>query len=115
MPARAGADGRLVLPWGETIAPRRRFPPDAGASGEAVVMVRPERVALQPPSGGTQGRVLRVEFLGAIVRYAVAVEGLAEPLVADGARPLPGIGEGSNLRIGFAGDDAVAYARGGGP
>ena len=74
-------------------------------------MIRPELVALESGAGGVEARIRRVEFLGAVVRYAIAVDGLAVPLVADRARPLQDAREGASVRVAIAGGDAIAYRR----
>jgi putative spermidine/putrescine transport system ATP-binding protein len=56
----AVAGGRVVLPWGESVA--------AGAGD--FVSIRPEDIAIAPGQGGT---VLSRTFLGASVEYSVAL------------------------------------------
>jgi putative spermidine/putrescine transport system ATP-binding protein len=81
-----------------------------GAS-EARILVRPEHVRLLPEHHeGIAGRILRAQFLGSFVRYLVASDvARAADIVVDSQRPVPGLGEGSPVRLGFDAADAVLY------
>ncbi|KAB1072132.1 ABC transporter ATP-binding protein [Methylobacterium planeticum] len=74
MPGRCRG-GRVDTPFGPLPAPGL---PEAAP---ARVCLRPEAIRLGPAGAGLTGRVLGRRFLGAEARLAIAVEGLAEPLV----------------------------------
>jgi len=78
---------RLALPWGSELrAPRS----DCSHSGRGMLFIRPERVeiALGTAVVGERdvnvlaGRIRRCTFLGNILRYSVAVDGIA-PITVD--------------------------------
>jgi len=93
-----------------------RLPDDeAGevAAGDAVVMVRPERLVLDAARGGIPCRVTRMQFLGGFTRYTVQAEGSAAEMTVDAWRPVENVGEGDPARLAFDGADAIVYVRGG--
>ncbi|MSP88049.1 MAG: ABC transporter ATP-binding protein [Alphaproteobacteria bacterium] len=124
IPVRRVGDGRsgsVVLPWGETMQAGRTMPAapdDLGvipADADGAIMVRPERIALDAQAGAVSGRIKRVQFLGSIVRYAVAIAGVPVDLLVERARPIHGLSEGAACRLGFAAADAILYKRAGAP
>jgi iron(III) transport system ATP-binding protein len=73
----------------------------------ALAMVRPERLRLAADGPGLPGRVARVQFLGAHVRYAVETDhGL---MTADTPSFVEGVGEGTPCRLGFEAAYAIAF------
>jgi ABC-type Fe3+/spermidine/putrescine transport system ATPase subunit len=75
------------------------------AEGEAIVFVRPEHLHIQGDqgAGGLRGRVRTVLYLGTQVRYFVEVFAASSPreVLVDEKRRIPGIREGSEVRVGF--------------
>ena len=119
----AGA-GRVRARWhgGELVLalPDERVPAQ-GASGVAVV--RPERVALAASDGAAGGdlaaasgafslggRVTGASYFGAYRRYAVAVEGLEEPWLADVHDPqAPALRPGDDVTLTVTGEPTWAW------
>ena len=79
LPATVERDGTVRILGALSLAPRPKFPP-----GSAVLAaIRPELVELSAAPGGFAATVIGSEFQGAFIRLSLAVEGLAQPLLAD--------------------------------
>jgi ABC-type Fe3+/spermidine/putrescine transport system ATPase subunit len=85
--------------------PHERFP-----EGDAILFVRPEHLRIRPITGaedlqqpGVRGRVRTILYMGTQVRYFLEVfsEAFAREILVDERRRLPGVGEGSAVRVGF--------------
>ena len=63
------------------------------AECEGLVMVRPSRVRIDPRSGFISARVVRIQYLGGLARYALTGEGAPAELTVDAQRPQPGVTE----------------------
>jgi len=89
LPAQAVAVGKIRILDREFTLPTL---PERCTPGTALrVMIRPEAVQLvthtQPPEAHFQGTIVRTTFLGSVVEYEVAVEGL-EDLIVHVANPV---------------------------
>ena len=84
LPGRTDGPNRFRLPGGVLL------PCDAGAGGEGVLAVRPERIAVLPGAEGegTPATLRSVVYLGARTEYRVDLGGT--PLLATAPPPLPG-------------------------
>ncbi|MBI3452548.1 MAG: ABC transporter ATP-binding protein [Rhodospirillales bacterium] len=112
-----GGEAMVVLSGGDALPVPRVVTLDATESArlpadcEGLVMVRPNRVRLDPRAGFIPVRATRIQFLGGIVRYTLHGDGAVDDLTADVQRPVPGVVEGGAAALSFAGDDAVVYLR----
>jgi ABC-type Fe3+/spermidine/putrescine transport system ATPase subunit len=104
---------RVRLPSGAAFDAAGGDPTWDPAEGEAATLfIRPERVRVGDDRGRfavrLPGRVMRVTFLGGIVRYTLDVGG-ARPVLADEQRVLPGLEAGTHTGVHFDLADLRVY------
>jgi iron(III) transport system ATP-binding protein len=111
-----GADGGaavIATPWHASLTVSRVAVADEvtliPAGSDGALMLRPERLVLDAAQGPIAGRIERVQFLGAIVRYAVSATGAMGEIVVETGRPVAGLGEGDSCRLSFAAEDALLF------
>jgi iron(III) transport system ATP-binding protein len=84
---------------------------------EAMLMVRPERMWLEPAAKvdasatSLAGTVRRIQFLGTFVRYLVEADDATRPVLIDRPAFVEGVSEGEAVRFGFSIDDAVLFEK----
>ena len=78
---------------------------------EGVVMIRPEHVALNAPTGDIPCRVLRIQLLGGLIRYTVQSDASPADIIVETTRALPGIAEGGGAHLAIPPADAILYHR----
>ena len=78
---------------------------------DAIVMIRPEHLALNASHGDVACRVRRVQLLGGLIRYSVEADIVPQPILVETTRPLPGITEGSGAWVSIPAADAILYHR----
>ena len=90
-------DGRFALAGGAPVNPRLALgvpAEEADVAGfDAVVMLRPERLRLDPTRGRVPCRIRHRQFLGGIIRYTVEADGAKQALTVDAPRDVAGTGE----------------------
>jgi iron(III) transport system ATP-binding protein len=104
----------IQMPAGERLRARAAAERASLVAGTpAVLFLRPERVALQDPTGGSHGlraRVTDLEYLGSLVRYSVTGSGGWIALVD--APPLNGIRQvGAEVVLTFSEEHAQVFPR----
>ena len=103
----------FVLSNGTVVRPKQVFalPADEAdvAGFDTVIMLRPERLHLDPARGQIPCRIARRQFLGGIIRYSVEAEGAKQTLTIDAPRDVAGSGEGAAAFLYFDEGDAIAY------
>ena len=103
----------FALSNGTAVRPKQVFALPANetdvAGFDTVIMLRPERLRLDPARGKIPCRILRRQFLGGIIRYSVEAEGAKQTLTIDAPRDIAGGGEGSAAFLDFDHGDAIAY------
>ena len=78
---------------------------------DAIVMIRPEHLALNASNGDLACRVRRIQLLGGLIRYSVEADIVEQPILVETTRPLPGIAEGSGAWVSIPAADAILYHR----
>jgi len=110
----------VVLANGKRLAPQRRIALKDGelgklqSSGDGIVMIRPEHMALDTTQGDLACRVLRVQLLGGLIRYRVQAQGFdgaPQTILVDTTRPITGVAEGSAAWLVIPAADAILYHR----
>ena len=114
--ATAQGPGSFAIANGIVVDPRLVFAMPADerdvARSDTVIMLRPERLRIDPAKGKIPGRVVRRQFLGGIIRYSVESDSAAQMLTVDAPRDVDGGGEGAGIFLDFDDRDAIAYAMG---
>ena len=116
-PAILGADGQIRLDCMGAFTPGRvvvvaqaeRHLIAPGADG--VLMVKPERCEPAGAGSGLSATVARIQILGAVIHYELAVPGLAQPVLMDRLRPVAGLTEGDACGVAFASADTTLFLR----
>ena len=114
---RTAPQGGVTLSDGTRLAARRQVllsgddAQSLASADDAVVMVRPEHLALHATEGEIACQVQRVQLLGGLLRYSVSAVISAQPILVETTRPLPGIAEGSQARLSIPAADAIVYRR----
>ena len=107
----------VTLCDGTRLAPQRTFalaPDEVDRLAEpdaAIVMIRPEHLALDALRGDIGCRVQRVQLLGGLIRYSVESPVATQPITVETTRPLPGVAEGGAARLSIPAADAIVYHR----
>ncbi len=78
---------------------------------DAVVMIRPEHLALNAADGEFACRVERVQLLGGLIRYTVRADVSPGPILVEATRTLPGIAEGSGAWLRIPAADVTLFHR----
>jgi ABC-type Fe3+/spermidine/putrescine transport system ATPase subunit len=111
--------GNAVLPSGQRMMPGRRtslprIEFQTVPQNEGVLMIRPEHLAPASGENALEGRVTRLQPLGAVTRYTVWIPALSNPLVMELSHAAEGLKEGGACRIAFAPKDTTLFIRGDG-
>ena len=83
-------------------------------TGDGIVMIRPEHLALSASRGDLRCRIQRIQLLGGLIRYSVASDGpgqSTQSIQVETTRALAGITEGSAAWLVIPADDAILYHR----
>jgi iron(III) transport system ATP-binding protein len=118
LPARrAGAGTGVTLAGGLRLDPQRRVrlgedeARTLPSPEDAIVMIRPEHLALDAAGGDVACRVLRIELLGGLIRYRVESAIAAQPVLVETTRLRPGAVEGGAAWLSLPAADAILYHR----
>ena len=99
------ADGELRL-FGQ----RYRMPVSGLTSGGILCAIRPERIRLAAGDGSVpRGRIKEAAYLGSIVRYHVAVEGEADPLLVQLPASHTAFQDGDEVGVEVSGEDILFF------
>ena len=82
-------------------------------SFDATVMVRPEHLKIdRAGKDGLSCQVLRIQFLGSIIRYHAECADASGEVIVDSPRLVAGLEEGSEAAIAFTQADSILFHRG---
>jgi len=81
------------------------------SADDAMLMIRPEHLALDAAEGTIACRVLRIQLLGGLIRYTVQTDASPADILVEVTRTLRGIDEGGGAFLCIPPADAVLYHR----